>query len=308
MLHKIKNYLKHFAQLVGRAFVLLRRNNPLLISGATAFFTVFSLPPILILLGTVLSKVIFKTEVISNKIYNTLDTIFGSATADTINQIAENFKSMASNIWITIGGTLFLIFVSTTLFNVIQQAIHRIWRIRIVEKGSFVYRLRHRGVSLLIILLTGILMLATAIAETILNLVESYIADYIPDFVELTSRPMGIIIGLSVYTLWFTGLFRYLPSARMPVGIAFRGGFFTAVLFSLGRFILGELLITDRFGAIFGASASILLLMLFIFYSAMLLYLGAAFTFVLLKDSGQPLPVRKYSERFRITTQTSENN
>jgi len=242
------------------------------------------------------------TEVISDKIFNTLQTIFGTDTANTIDQIAENFKSMASNIWITLGGILFLIFVSTTLFNVIQQAIHRMWRIRIAPSGTIVDRLRHRGVALIIIVLTGILMLLTAIAETSLELVKNYIADYVPDFVEVISKPAGIVIGLFVYTLWFSGLFRYLPSARMPIKIAFKGGLFTAVLFSLGRFVLGELLVTDRFGAIFGASASILLLMLFIFYSAMLLYLGAAFTFILLKASGKELPTRKNSERYRITT------
>ncbi|MEJ2005840.1 MAG: YihY/virulence factor BrkB family protein [Cyclobacteriaceae bacterium] len=307
MFARLKQQVVQFGRNVGRAFVLLRKNNPLLISGATAFFTVFSLPPIIILLGTVLSKVIFKTEVISNKIYNTLETIFGSDTANTINQIAENFKSLASNAWITIGGILFLIFVSTTLFNVIQQAIHRMWRVRNIESGQFLNRLRHRGVALVIIILTGILMLVTAIAETLLELVKNYIADFIPDIIELVSKPAGIVIGLAVYTIWFTGLFRYLPSARMPIRIAFQGGLFTAVLFALGRFVLGEVLVTDRFGAIFGASASILLLMLFIFYSAMLIYLGAAFTFVLLKDSGLELPTRKHSERYRITTQSKEN-
>jgi membrane protein len=304
MLLTIKSRFVHFAKLIGSSFVLLRRNNPLLISGATAFFTVFSLPPIIILLGTILSKAIFQTEVISDKIYQTLNEVFGAETTETIRQIVGNFQDMASNEWITFGGIIFLIFVSTTLFNVIQQSIHRMWRIRHTASGNIWYKLRHRGVSLLIIILTGVLMLLTTIAETVLELLKNYISELIPNVSELISTPASLIIGLAVYTIWFTGLFRYLPSARMLFSISFKGGFFTAVLFSAGRFILGELLVNDRFGSIFGASASILLLMLFIFYSAMIVYFGAAFTFVLLKDSGQKLPTRKHSERYRITTHT----
>ncbi|WP_225700049.1 YihY/virulence factor BrkB family protein [Fulvivirga sedimenti] len=294
--------ISKFFELTGRAFTLLQRNNPLLISGATAFFTVFSLPPIIILLGNILSKIIFRTEVITEKIYDQLDSIFGEATTNTVIQIVENFQSMASNRWITAGGILFLIFVSTTLFNVIQQAIHRMWRIRTTSSNNFMYRLRHRGISLLIIILAGILVLVTAISETVIAVMKDYLSEFLPDTIELLSKPASIIISLIVYSLWFAGLFRYLPGARMPVKYTLQGGLFTAVLFSLGKLILTTFLITDRFGAIFGASASILLLMLFIFYSSMLVYFGAAFTFVLLKNSGKELPVRKHSERYKITS------
>ncbi len=294
--------ISKFFVLVGRAVALLQRNNPLLISGATAFFTVFSLPPIIILLGNILSKIVFRTEVITDKIYDQLDSIFGEATTNTVTQIVENFQSMASNRWITVGGVIFLIFVSTTLFNVIQQSIHRMWRIRTTATNNIMYRLRHRGIALLIIILAGILVLITAIAETVLAVMKEYLADFLPDTIEFFSKPAGLIIGLVVYALWFAGLFRYLPGARMPFRFALQGGLFTAVLFSLGKFILSKVLITERFGAIFGASASILLLMLFIFYSSILVYLGAAFTIVLLKDSGKELPVRKHSERYKITS------
>ena len=293
-------HIRHFFVLLGRAFTLLRKNNPLLISGATAFFTVFSLPPIIILLGTVLSKTLFQTEIITEKIYTTLTSVFGASTTETIAQIVDNFKGMASNEWITIGGILFLMFVSTTLFQVIQQSIHRMWRIRTTATNTFMYRLRHRGIGLLIIVMAGILVLVTAIAESLLGILREYVASYLPDAIEFISKPGGFAIGILVYALWFAILFRYLPSARMPVSLTLKGGLFTAALFSLGKMILGKVLITERFGAIFGASASILLLMLFIFYSSMLVYLGAAFTFVLLKDSGRELPTRKHSERYRI--------
>jgi membrane protein len=288
--------IKEFKSLLVKGFKHFQKNQPLMLASATSFFTTFSLPPITILVVNILSFYFFKADRIRENLYQELSVTFGNATADQISSIANNFRGMADNTFYTIAGTVFLIFVATTLFFVVQTAIHQIWRIKYNENRKFKHLLIQRGVSFLMIVAASVLMLLTLLSETILSFIGDKIGTMFPDFNQLLIIILGIILSLVIYTLWFAILYRYLPDARIPFNIAFKGGLFTAVLFWIGKYLLGFLLVTDRMGNLFGASASIMVLMLFIFYSSMMVYFGASFTYVLLRERGKDMRTKKYSE------------
>lgn len=279
-----------------RAFVHFRNNQPLLLASSTAFFTTFSLPPITILVVNLLSFVFFQSDQVREDLFRQLRLTFGEVTAEQINEIANNFRSMAENTIYAVLGTVFLAFVATTLFYVVQTAIHQIWSIRFNQQHRLKHRLLQRGMALLMILVGGILMLLTLLAETTLSFIGDYVGEMYPQLNEVLIVILGSIVTLLIYSLWFMLLFRYLPDARIPFRIAWRGGLFTGILFSLGKYVLGLLLVTDRMGNLFGASASIMVLLLFIFYSSMIVYFGASFTYVLLKAKDRSMRTKKYTE------------
>lgn len=287
--------IKEFQKLTFEAFRHFQKNEPLMLASATSFFTTFSLPPITILVVNILSVYFFKADRIRENLYDELSATFGSGTADQISSIALNFRGMADNTFYTIAGTVFLIFVATTLFFVVQTAIHQIWRIKYTKKRSLSKLLRQRGVSLLMIVAASILMLLTLFAETLISFLGEYLGEMFPELNKLILIILGSILSVLIYTIWFAILFRYLPDARIPFKIALKGGLFTSVLFSLGKYILGFLLVTDRMGNLFGASASVMVLMLFIFYSSMMVYFGASFTYILLGDKGMDMRTKRYS-------------
>ncbi len=289
-------HLKLFWRKVKRAIVHFRKNQPLLLASSTAFFTTFSLPPITILLVNIFSFYFFRADRIRSSLFQQLELTFGHDVADQINTIATNFRAMANNTFYAIAGFIFLIFVATTLFYIVQTAIHQIWSIRHNEKRRLVHRLSQRGISMLIILAGGILMFFTLLSETVIRLIGNYVGQMYPNLNELLILILGGLFSLAIYSVWFAILFRFLPDARIPFKTALKGGLFTGVLFSLGKYVLGLLLVTDRIGNLFGASASIMILMLFIFYSSIIVYFGASFTYVLLTEKRRSIRTKKYSE------------
>jgi membrane protein len=274
--------------LIKSSFVLLGKNDPLILSAATAFFTAFAISPIIIILVNVLT-LYFEREDIRPQLFSKIASTFGEETARDIENIVDNFRMLESNIWITIGSTIFFFFVATTLLGVIRQAIHKIWDIRKKKEEKLRYRLKERFVETVMILLLGILFLIALLLDTSIAFFRGYLHDIIPSVDVTLIRILNILFSIAVITSWFTLVFKILPEARVPWRVAFAGGFFTAILFSLGKFMLGKILIHSRIATIFGASTSIALLLLFIFYSSFILYYGTAFTHEYARTSGRPI-------------------
>ncbi len=288
--------IKFYVRVMRKGLVHFRKNQPLLLASSTSFFTTFSLPPITILVVNLLSFYFFKADTIRQDLFMQLEFTFGKATADEISTIANNFRDMADNVLYAILGTVFLAFVATTLFYVVQTAIHQLWSIRHNQQRKLKHRLLQRGMALLLILAASILMLLTLFAETALSFVGDYIGQMFPELNELLIVILGTATSLLIYSVWFAILFRFLPDARIPFSTAWKGGLFTGILFSIGKYLLGLLLVTDQMGNLFGASASIMVLLLFIFYSSMIVYFGASFTYILIKKKEQEIRTKKYSE------------
>ncbi|MBL3656000.1 YihY/virulence factor BrkB family protein [Fulvivirga sediminis] len=292
----ITNWLKLFLS----AFKCLRHNQPLLLGSSTAFFTVFSLPPIIIILVGILS-LYFKQETLSEQLFNEIQKYFGSGTSKQINNIVQNFRNQASSTWIAIGGSLFLVFVSTTLFHVIRQALNRIWNIRIKTSKKLKYNLTQRLISFVLILVSGILFFGSLVADASVAVLKDYLDQLIPGVDSFIVMTVSYLLSLLSVTLWFAILFKYLPDAKIHGKTAIIGGAFTAILFNLGKYILTQFLVTDNINNIFGTSASVMVLFLFIFYCSMIMYYGAAFTKVYAEEMGDGIQPKKNAELYEIT-------
>lgn len=271
-----------------RALVLFGRNDPLLLSGATAFFTAFAISPIIIILMNTLT-LYFEKDNIRPQLFRKIASAFGPQTADDIQTIVDNIRLLESNIWVTVISTIFFIFVATTLISVVRSAIHRIWNIHQHEKRKFKTRIKERVISIAIILLMGVLFLVSLMMDTAVAVFREYLQDFRPTVHIAIIRILNIVFSIVVVTSWFTILFKVLPEAKVPWKVALAGGLVTGVLFNTGKFVLGKILIYGRIATIFGASTSIALLLLFIFYSSLILYFGTAFTFEYGKSTGSAI-------------------
>lgn len=283
-------------QLLRSAYRLLRKNDPLTLSAATAFFTTFAISPIIIILVNVLT-LYFNRESIRPQLFSKIASIFGQETAMDIELIVNNFRTLESNIWVTFGGSLFFVFVATTLLSVVRRAIHKIWNIRQKSGKELGYGVKERAIETGVILLTGVLFLFALFLDTSVSIFRDYLHELIPQVHTALIRVVNIFFSIVVITLWFTMVFKLLPEARVQWKVAFIGGLFTGVLFSLGKFVMGKFLIHGKMASIFGASASIALVLLFIFYSSFILYFGAAFTHEYARTSNKPIQAGKLAEK-----------
>jgi membrane protein len=255
----------------------LLRNDPLRMAGATAFFTTFALPPILLILIQVLSLV-FNRRTISRQLFQHLSTMLGRDTVRQVYQILGALRKMGQNWWITIGGFIFLLFVATTLFKVIISSVNQIWNIKMIDNRGFLLTMKNRLHAVVVILIAGLLFALSMLAEGMQAVLGKYLNELSPFAAVYFKSALSYIVSVIIVTTWFSVMFRYLPDGRPMWRVAIAGALMTSILFNIGKLILHWLLSRSNITTVYGASGSLVLLLLFVFYCSLILYFGSAFT------------------------------
>jgi len=257
-----------------------------MMGGATAFFTIFALPPILIILVHVFSVVI-DPQTVRHELFSGLSDVFGKEAGRQIVSVIRALSDLSFNLVATILGFIYLLIVATTVFKIIRSSINQIWDVPmpIVEKVTATMQSRLQ--SLAVIFASGVVFTVGVFIETVQVFIGNYFFKIFPSLSTLFNGLLSFAISTLIMAVWFSIIFRYLNGSRPKWGTAWTGALFTSVLFSIGKMILHLLLTYNNINNIYGASASIVLLLLFVFYSAMILYFGAAFTRVWGQYNGQ---------------------
>lgn len=274
---KKKYFFFSFATFLRDAMQELLKNDPLRMAGATAFFTTFALPPILVILIQ-LFKLVLEPRLIRKELFKSLSEIVGNETVRQLAEVLRAFRKLAQNWYITIAGFIFLIFVATTLFSVIKRSLNQLWKINPGKQKGIIKGLRTRIQSVLVIVVAGILFMVGILTEGMRAVIGNYISEISPFLSVYYHSIANYLISILMATVWFAMVFRYLPDGRPDWKIAFAGAFLTGFLFTIGKIILHWLLTYSNITTLYGTSASIVLLLLFVFYSSLILYYGAAFT------------------------------
>jgi membrane protein len=279
---------KKALQQLKTALQLLTENDPLRLAGATAFFTTFALPFIVIILVQVLS-LIFNRRAVSQQLFTQMAAVLGVDGTQQLIITVKGFRGLVSSWWAVAGGSVFMVFVATTLFRVIKNSFNQIWMIRHKQKQTFGMAMAARFKSLLLILFTGFLLVAGITLETFKTLFGEYLDNFIPGSGFLVNGVLSFLFSISITTTWFAMLLHFIPDGRPAWRVTFTGATLTALLFAAGKYVLKRLLLDSNIGQIFGPSGSFVLILLFVFYVSMILYYGAAFTKVWAGFVQQPI-------------------
>lgn len=288
-----------FWKLLKESFKDFNHNDPLRLSSSTAFFATFSLIPIIVLLLN-LFTIIFSEQLLTGKVFNALATQFGEETTDHLSNILQNVQDMQQGPLVTLGIIIFLMFVATTLFIVVQSSFNQIWKVKPKDDVSYNLVVKNRGVSLLIILVTGLLFLVTLLMDVVIGFLGENIFYLIPGIDQWLITLLNIALSLGIFTLWFASMYKFLPDVILNWKTVLPGSFLTAILFLIGQFILGRILVSGNIDTIYGASGSLVLLLLFIFYSSFILYYGASFVKAYAENNGESIETTKFAFRYEI--------
>jgi membrane protein len=298
----ILQIIRSWAGFLKQAFTEFNRNEPLRLAGATSFFATFALPAILIILIQVFGLLI-DPQTISRHLFENLAEIIGRNTVEQLRLTLKNVRALARSWWIAAGGFLFLIFVSTTLFKVIKDSLNQIWGIKMKEQAGVGIRLLHRVRSFLAILLTGLLFITALLAEGTISILHQYIRESVPDNAFWLNGVLNQGLSLLLVSAWFTMMFKFLPDGRPAWKVAMTGAIFTGILFTFGKLLLRWMLSYSNMHNIYGASTSMVLLLLFIFYSSFIFYYGACFTKVWAGHKRQEIQAGKNALKYRILSE-----
>jgi membrane protein len=290
-----KNKIK-ILTLLGNALEEFRNNDPLRMAGATAFFTTFALPAILLILIQVFGLVL-TPRFMARQLFHNLGLVIGKNTAGEMREILFNVRLLFRNWYEAIFGFLFLIFVATTLLKVIKDSLNQLWNIRTVRHLGFKFEILNRTKAFLVILVAGLLFMVVLLFDGGV----SFVRQDLQNLAHPGIQPIDIlrqIVSFILVATWFSLLFKFLPDGRPSWKTVFAGGTFTGLLFTLGKLLLQWLLTYSNMKTIYGASTSSVLLLLFVFYSSFIFYYGACFTKVWAAMHKKPIQPAKHAEKY----------
>lgn len=292
-----KGKIKQFWELLKEAYVELQNNDPLRLSSATAFFAMFSLIPVIVLLLEFVG-VAFRAEPLKEEIFNTLQEMLGDETANYLADTLANVQGMQEGFFTTAGVLLFLVFIVTTLFNVVHNSFNQILQVKLKDP-SLRFFLKNRGLFLVIIFAGGMLLIATFILDIIISFAGDHIF-YLLNIDSIILFILDMILSMSLFTLWLAIVYKNLPDLNLPWRPVWVGSLITTVLAFIGQFLFGRVIAMGNLDTIYGSSASMILVLLSIFYASFLLYYGFCLVKVYSQRHNYELKTSKYAVLYEI--------
>lgn len=248
-------------------------------AAAMAYYTIFALPPLLILVLTMVSA-IWDPQTIERAMEGQFASMLGPEAAGQIHQILENASRPGSGgLVATVLSVAALVFGATGAFVQLQDALNRAWEVEPdPEVGGIRSFLLKRVFSFGMILGVGFLLLVSLALSAVLSAFGEALAGWVPGLGPAILQVIDLTISLAVITLLFAAIFKILPDARIAWSDVWVGAFATAVLFIMGKFLIGLYLGQSDPGQAFGAAGSLAVLLIWIYYSGLLLLFGAELT------------------------------
>ncbi len=258
------------------AVSLFRRNDPLRMAAATAFFSTFALPPIIFILAQLFGLFIDR-QMIGRGLLERISNILGTEGAGQVRQVIRSIRGFSDAWYVIVFGFIFLVFVATTLFTVIKNSLNQIWSIGVKEHPGLLFRLSIRMKSFGVIMLIGILFFADLVFDSLGTITRNYVDEIWKGGGIYFKGFLNEVVSVLIVAAWFILLFRFLADGKPSWKASFIGGLVTGILFTTGRLLLRFLLVDSNISHLYGSSASVILILLFVFYSALILYYGACF-------------------------------
>lgn len=254
-------------------------NHVVKLSASLAYYMIFSLPGLLIVIIWI-SDIFLGHKAVEGTIYGQIAGLVGSEAAMQIQETIKKATLFPDKGFSTMVGLITLIFGATSVFAEIQDSINKIWRLKAKPKKGkgFLKMVIDRLLSFSIIVSLGFILLVSLIINGAMDLLINQITQRLPDAQVVLVYISNLVITFMVTSFLFGLIFKVLPDARIKWKAVRTGAFATAILFMVGKFLIGYYLGHNRMSSAYGAAGSVIVILLWVYYSAIILYFGAVFT------------------------------
>jgi membrane protein len=264
------------------------------LSGSLAYSTVFAMGPLLVVIIAVFGMLVEKSTV-QTGVLEVLNAFTGPATAAYVESVISGFAGTEKSKLGAIVGLVLLFIGATGIFAEIQDSINIIWGLKAKPSKGFIKWLRNRFLSFSIIISLGFLLLVSLVLSGLIEAFNTSLQQRFPQLAIVSIYTLNIIVTLLVSSVIFAVIFKVLPDANIQWRHVWKGAFTTAILFLAGK--MGITFYVNRSGitGIYGAAGSVIVLLVWIYYSAMILYIGAMFTKVYVIAGGAVILPNDYA-------------
>jgi len=278
--------------------------DPMTYAASLAFYTVASLPAILLIAINVLS-VTYDTESAKIDFLYQLNKYLGPSTVEQAEIILDNAVTDYNGILPQIIGLLILAFSATTVFISLQNGINRIWNIRRAESANGILQtIFDRLLSLALIASMGFIILVTLVLDSFLGLLTEWIEMNYNDVYIVIAWFFNFVLNLLLTVSIFTIVFKVVPDAKTTWKSSFVGGIFTAIMFLFGKFLIGLYLSSADVGSSYGASGSLVVFLFWVYYSSILIFFGSKFTYEYARMKNESL---KADDNYEFVNEVAAN-
>ena len=280
----MKKQLTFVAELFKETATAFGEDKASMLAASLAYYTIFAIAPLLVI-AIVVAGFFFGEAAVEGQIVSSIQDAVGREAAVLIENLVSNASQSSATIWATLGSTAVLLFGASNLFNQLQRALNVIWDTPPSTDSGIVNFLQKRLIAFAMVLIAGLVLLLTLIVSTVVQYLDTFLTDLSPLF----SRLIPIIdfsVSFLILTLLFAILFRVLPEVDVAWQDVFLGAVVTSLLFSIGKYLITLYLSFSGDNATYQAAGSIVILLLWVYYSAQIVLFGAEFTNAYAKRSG----------------------
>ena len=286
--------IKRILYLFQQTFAEVINDNVLKLSAALSYYTIFSLPALLIII-TSLCSIYFKAAAVQGEIYSQIKDLIGPSAALQIQDIVKSVNLTGHTTLATVISILVLVTGASGIFTEIQDSINYIWGIKSKPRKGLIRFVMNRLISFSMIASVGFLLLVGLIVSSMMELLNKKLLSFFPSETIYVYYVLNIVSLFALTVLLFLIIFKILPDGKISFRDCFLGACFTAALFMIGKFAIGAYLGSTTLSTVYGSAGSIVLVLAWVYYSAIILYFGAEFTKVYSKNYGHKIIPNKYT-------------
>lgn len=261
-------------------------------AAALSYYTLFSLAPLLIILIAI-AGVVYGEQAVRGEITGQISGAVGPQAAEFVTQAIEQSRVQEAGLLPMILGIGALVFGATTVFGQMQSSLDQFWDVKPSPKRSgLIVFLWTRLVSFGLVIIIGFLLLVSFAAQIALGAVMEFARELIP-IPGFVIAIVNLALSVAIATVLFATIFKVLPDVRLKWADTWKGALFTAVLFVLGQQLISLYLTRAAPASTYGAAGALVLVLLWVYYSALILFLGASFTRAYVRSRGGSIPPKK---------------
>ena len=290
------NKLKAGWELLKLTFTEWTNDNAFELSAALAFYTIFSIAPVL-LIAVGVASFFLAPETATTRIVDEMQKLVGAQGANAVRQVIESSRGFGKGLWAVSVGIVTLIMGATAVFGELQSALNRIWDVEAKpDRGVIMSLIVDRLRSFLIAVCVGFLLLVSLVISAVISGLQHYMNNWLPG-VPWVWQTANVVTSFLVVAALFAMIYKFLPDVVISWKDVWIGAAVTALLFSAGKYLIGIYLGRTATTSAFGAAGSLVVLLFWVYYSALISFLGAEFTQVYARRYGPSIRPKEHAVR-----------
>lgn len=297
-MNKINNNINTFLfywEAVKKSFVKFSEDDIFTHAAALSYYTIFSLPPMLVVI-LFTTTWFYDETIVKEALFSQIGNMVGKDGAQQLLLTIEKLNVFEPTIWATILGGSILIFTSTTVFITFQNALNKIFRVKAKPVGwGLIKLIKDRTLSFALLIGVGFILLVSLAVNAFLESFGQYLEELVGSVSILINIATTIVIPFFVITLLFAMMFKFLPDAKLKWRDTWFGAILTSILFVVGKYLISFYIGNSNVAGLYDAAGSIMVIMVWVFYASLIVMYGAVFTYTFKKMQGEKIRATEYA-------------